>query len=331
MSLSRCSATRSLRSLSTTSAVATATATASKPLPSLPPPNAMTYDRLALSVNQKLKLHHNPDPRFSTNNSPHPTLADHTPILSSPLTRITNLPFGLRITTESDLASKTATVCLLNKQVALSLSFISTPLYHSRVSLSLNPREITKKMAIRHLLSPSRRSATCSLRSFSTTSVVATALASKPLPSPPPLDAMTYDHLALSVNQKLKLHHNPDPRFSTHNSPHPTLADHTPIFSSPLTRITILPFGLRITTESDLASKTATVCLLNKQIALSLSFISTLLYHSRVSLSPNPREITKKMAIRHLLPLSRHPLPPICLHRLRRRHNIKTAPFPSAT
>lgn len=114
-------------------------------------------------------------------------------------------------------------------------------------------------MAIRHLLSLSRRSATRSLRSLSTASAVATATASKPLPSPPPPDAMTYDRLALSVNQKLKLLDNPDPRFLTHNSPHPTLADHTPILSSPLTRITTLPSGLRIATESDLASKTATV------------------------------------------------------------------------
>ncbi|KAI8548407.1 hypothetical protein RHMOL_Rhmol07G0271700 [Rhododendron molle] len=114
-------------------------------------------------------------------------------------------------------------------------------------------------MAIRHLLSLSRRSATRSLRSLSTASVVATATASKRLPSPPPPDAMTYDRLALSVNQKLKLLDNPDPRFLTHNSPHPTLADHTPILCSPLTRISILPSGLRIATESDLASKTATV------------------------------------------------------------------------
>ncbi|KAI8548449.1 hypothetical protein RHMOL_Rhmol07G0274700 [Rhododendron molle] len=84
-------------------------------------------------------------------------------------------------------------------------------------------------MAIRHILSLSRRSATRSLRSLSTAFAVVTA--SKPLPSPPPPDAMTYDRLALSVNQKLKLFDNPDPRFLTHNSPHPTLADHTP--SSP--------------------------------------------------------------------------------------------------
>ncbi|KAI8548443.1 hypothetical protein RHMOL_Rhmol07G0274300 [Rhododendron molle] len=114
-------------------------------------------------------------------------------------------------------------------------------------------------MAIRHLLSLSRRSATRSFRSLSSASVVATTTPSKPLPSPPPPDTMTYDRLALSVNQQLKLLHNPDPLFLTHNSPNPTLADHTPILSLPLTRITILPSGLRIAAESDLASKTATV------------------------------------------------------------------------
>ncbi|KAI8548432.1 hypothetical protein RHMOL_Rhmol07G0273500 [Rhododendron molle] len=121
-------------------------------------------------------------------------------------------------------------------------------------------------MAIRHLLSLSRRSATRSLRYFSTAS-----------PSPPHIKWIeTYTIIQLFglqklINQKLKLLDNPDPRFLTHNSPHPTLADNTPILSSPLTRITILPFGLRIATESNLASKTATVCLLNKLGALSLS------------------------------------------------------------
>ncbi|KAI8548421.1 hypothetical protein RHMOL_Rhmol07G0272500 [Rhododendron molle] len=63
-------------------------------------------------------------------------------------------------------------------------------------------------MAIRHLLSLSRRSATRSLRSLSTASAVATATASKLLLSPPPPDAMTYDCLALSV----KPHAPPQPR-----------------------------------------------------------------------------------------------------------------------
>ncbi|KAI8548424.1 hypothetical protein RHMOL_Rhmol07G0272800 [Rhododendron molle] len=68
-------------------------------------------------------------------------------------------------------------------------------------------------MAIRHLRSLSRRSATSSLRSLTTASAVATVIASKSLHSPPPPYAMTYSHLALFVNQKLKLLHNPDPRF----------------------------------------------------------------------------------------------------------------------
>ncbi|KAI8548426.1 hypothetical protein RHMOL_Rhmol07G0273000 [Rhododendron molle] len=68
-------------------------------------------------------------------------------------------------------------------------------------------------MAIRHLRCRSRRSATSSLRSLSTASAVATVAASKPLPSPPPPYAMTYSRLALSVDQKLKLLHNLNPRF----------------------------------------------------------------------------------------------------------------------
>lgn len=117
-------------------------------------------------------------------------------------------------------------------------------------------------MAIRRLLSLSRRSTTAlrSLRSLSTASSAVATSPSKPLPpSPPPPDALLYDRLALSVNQKLKLLDNPDPRFLTHNSPHPTLTDHTPIISSPLTKITTLPSGLRVATESDLAARTATV------------------------------------------------------------------------
>ncbi|XP_020258904.1 probable mitochondrial-processing peptidase subunit beta, mitochondrial, partial [Asparagus officinalis] len=42
--------------------------------------------------------------------SPHPTLADHSSILAFPQTRVTTLPNGLRVATESNLASETATV-----------------------------------------------------------------------------------------------------------------------------------------------------------------------------------------------------------------------------
>ncbi|XP_074279544.1 putative mitochondrial-processing peptidase subunit beta, mitochondrial [Silene latifolia] len=90
-----------------TAAVAAATAVAT---PSPPPPTAMVYDNAAEIVKSKLKRLSNPDPRFLKHNSPHPTLADHTPILTAPATRITTLPNGLRVATESNLAVKTATV-----------------------------------------------------------------------------------------------------------------------------------------------------------------------------------------------------------------------------
>ncbi|KAL6499143.1 hypothetical protein OROHE_026171 [Orobanche hederae] len=99
----------SLRPLST--AVATAPDSAA-PLPHPPPPTAMIYDQLAESVKQKLKKLEDPDPRFLRYNSPHPTVDSHTDILSQPLTRITTLPNGLRIATESYLASQTATVAV---------------------------------------------------------------------------------------------------------------------------------------------------------------------------------------------------------------------------
>ncbi|MBA0557310.1 hypothetical protein Golob_014385, partial [Gossypium lobatum] len=75
-----------------------------------PPPTAMIYDRLALAVKSKLQKLENPDPRFLKYGSPHPTLTSHTHILSSPETKITTLPNGLRVATESTLSSRTATV-----------------------------------------------------------------------------------------------------------------------------------------------------------------------------------------------------------------------------
>ncbi|CAK9186028.1 unnamed protein product [Ilex paraguariensis] len=98
------------RCLSTSSAAAVATPSSSPSLPSPPSPNFMIYDRLAESVKSKLRTFENPDPRFLIHNSPHPIITDHTPILSSPLTRVTTLPSGLRVATESNLAAKTATV-----------------------------------------------------------------------------------------------------------------------------------------------------------------------------------------------------------------------------
>ncbi|XP_074280716.1 putative mitochondrial-processing peptidase subunit beta, mitochondrial [Silene latifolia] len=90
---------------------------------------------------------------------------------------------------------------------------------------------------------------------FSTAAAAAAAVS----PSPPPLNPMVYDTSAEVVKSKLKRLSNPDPRFLKHSSPHPTLADHTPILTAPTTRITTLPNGLRVATESNLAAKTATV------------------------------------------------------------------------
>ncbi|GFY88508.1 insulinase (Peptidase family M16) protein [Actinidia rufa] len=121
-------------------------------------------------------------------------------------------------------------------------------------------------MATRHLLNLSRQS-----RKFSSPlpppsltqpsrSASQAVVTSEPAPpSPPPPDAMIYDRLAESVKSKLKRLENPDPRFLRYASPHPTLADHSSILSSPQTRITTLPNGLRIATESSLAARTATV------------------------------------------------------------------------
>lgn len=116
-------------------------------------------------------------------------------------------------------------------------------------------------MAIRHLLNLARRSRRtihhrCG-KPFST-AVAATATETLP-PSPPPPTAMIYDRLAESVKQRLKRLENPDPRFLKYNSAHPVSTDHTAILSAPVTRVTTLPNGLRVATESNLAAKTATV------------------------------------------------------------------------
>ncbi|KDP27225.1 hypothetical protein JCGZ_19924 [Jatropha curcas] len=120
-------------------------------------------------------------------------------------------------------------------------------------------------MALKHLLSLARRShrpqrsALSSFRSSSTSAApLATTSPSAP-PGPPPPDAMIYDRLAESVKSKLQQLESPDPRFLKYGSPHPTRRSHTHILSAPETRITTLSNGLRVATESNLASKTATV------------------------------------------------------------------------
>ncbi|KAF5192396.1 Insulinase (Peptidase family M16) protein [Thalictrum thalictroides] len=77
----------------------------------IPPlnPNAMLCDRIAEQVESKIRLL-DTDTRFTQYSSPQRVLIDHTNILSSPETLITTLPNGLRITTESNLATSTATV-----------------------------------------------------------------------------------------------------------------------------------------------------------------------------------------------------------------------------
>ncbi|PIN02419.1 Mitochondrial processing peptidase, beta subunit, and related enzymes (insulinase superfamily) [Handroanthus impetiginosus] len=116
-------------------------------------------------------------------------------------------------------------------------------------------------MTIRHLIKLTRRTGN-PIHAFTSLRPLSTAVATAPadtLPSPPPPAAMIYDRLAESVKQKLKKLEDPDPRFLRYNSPHPTVDSHTEILAAPLTRVTTLPNGLRIATESNLASSTATV------------------------------------------------------------------------
>ncbi|XAR71291.1 Ubiquinol--cytochrome-c reductase [Bertholletia excelsa] len=110
-------------------------------------------------------------------------------------------------------------------------------------------------MAARMLLSLSRRFHSRlprAVRSFSTSPAVV-------ISSPPASDVMVYDQAAEAVKRKLRRLENPDPRFLRHNSPYPSLTDHTAILASPETRVTTLPNGLRVATESNLAAETATV------------------------------------------------------------------------
>ncbi|CAM6027971.1 unnamed protein product [Sphagnum balticum] len=64
-----------------------------------------------------------PDERFQRYNSPVPSRIDHTLILSTPELKLTTLPNGLRVATESNLSADSATVCVcgLMLEVALKL------------------------------------------------------------------------------------------------------------------------------------------------------------------------------------------------------------------
>ncbi|XXG63466.1 hypothetical protein AAC387_Pa05g1655 [Persea americana] len=95
-------------------------------------------------------------------------------------------------------------------------------------------------------------------RSFSHSSA-AIAAAESPDSAPILPPTMLYDHLADAVKSKIRRLDNPDHRFLRRASPHPALSDHTQILSAPSTRVTTLPNGLRVATESSLAARTATV------------------------------------------------------------------------
>ncbi|KAJ0982012.1 hypothetical protein J5N97_010267 [Dioscorea zingiberensis] len=113
-------------------------------------------------------------------------------------------------------------------------------------------------MAIRKLLSlAGRPRPPYYLPSRYASTAIATAADSSPAPVAPPV--MIYDQLAAAVKAKIKRLDDPDPRFLRYASPHPALSDHSSILAAPATRVTTLPNGLRVATESTLASRTATV------------------------------------------------------------------------
>ncbi|CAH9115864.1 unnamed protein product [Cuscuta epithymum] len=118
-------------------------------------------------------------------------------------------------------------------------------------------------MITRHLISLTRRHRRLSSSSLSQYTRFASQLAhateAPATPAPPPPDLMIYDRLAEGVKSKIKRLERPDPRFLRYNSPHPAQTDHTSILSAPETKVTTLPNGLRIATESNLAASTATV------------------------------------------------------------------------
>ncbi|KAK7382711.1 hypothetical protein VNO80_01724 [Phaseolus coccineus] len=100
--------TRRLRHPTSTRPFSAASTISARPAP--PPPNAMLYDRLASATSAKLRRLDHPDPRFLKHGSPVPSDTDHTRFLGAPQTRVTTLPCGLRVASESSLAARTATV-----------------------------------------------------------------------------------------------------------------------------------------------------------------------------------------------------------------------------
>ncbi|EOA20383.1 hypothetical protein CARUB_v10000696mg [Capsella rubella] len=119
-------------------------------------------------------------------------------------------------------------------------------------------------MAIKQLLTVARRSPIrlCLNQAIrlASSAVAAVSPFTTPVTSSHPLpQVMPYDNAAETVKSKLKKLENPELRFLKYASPHPILASHDHILSSPETRITTLPNGLRVATESNLSAKTATI------------------------------------------------------------------------
>ncbi|RID81327.1 hypothetical protein BRARA_A03916 [Brassica rapa] len=104
-------------------------------------------------------------------------------------------------------------------------------------------------MAIKNLLTSALRSQRrLALNQATRASSSISALDSAATHSPPPPATpilMPYDHAAEITKEKLKRLENPDQRFLKYASPHPILASHNHILSSPETRVTTLPNGLR--------------------------------------------------------------------------------------
>ncbi|KAH9604896.1 hypothetical protein KSS87_008489 [Heliosperma pusillum] len=73
----------------------------------------MPYDRISDSVKSKLSRLNNPDPRFLRRASPQPTSSDEIHLLQFPDTKVTVLPNGLRVASESTLSSHTASVSVI--------------------------------------------------------------------------------------------------------------------------------------------------------------------------------------------------------------------------
>ncbi|KAI7748198.1 hypothetical protein M8C21_002907 [Ambrosia artemisiifolia] len=114
-------------------------------------------------------------------------------------------------------------------------------------------------MATRHLLTLTRRHRPLSTTTRSNSTAAVATVSDTPTPSPPPPTHMIYDQISEQVKSKLNRLTNPNPLFLKHNSPHPIQTIHTPILTYPNTRVTTLPNGLRVATESNLSSQTATV------------------------------------------------------------------------